>query len=135
MVSLQITLNSYQKPVNPVNSDLNLHSVNHVNSKRPFNYTNDSNQTNLKNFLHENFRFSHSTETNSTQNKTVLLQTASAYIIPVGFHNPKQICILFDNGSQLSYITPKAANMLKLKWLSKHEQITKTFGKNKTFNT
>ena len=46
---------------------------------------------------------------------TILLQTAQAITVNPVTGEFKKICLLFDNGSQRSYVTKGLCNMLKLK--------------------
>ena len=72
---------------------------------------------------------------NSSQHSSVLLQTAIAQVKSTDDRNSGNLRILFDNGSQLTYITPKARNELNLHTLGKHKQLTKTFGNAEVVNT
>ncbi|XP_057298583.1 uncharacterized protein LOC130629417 [Hydractinia symbiolongicarpus] len=66
----------------------------------------------------------------------VLLQTASAEIFSDD-KNCHRFRILFDSGSQMSYISPQAAEKLKLKTIDKKQMCLKTFGgakQNKTLD-
>ena len=58
----------------------------------------------------------------------VLLQTATAQVASTNEQVKKKLRLFFDIGSQMSYITPKARDELKLVTLRNHQQITKTFG-------
>ena len=65
---------------------------------------------------------------NLSEQNSVLLQTATAQVISTNARYSKMFRLFFDIGSQMSYITPKARDQLKLPTLRKHHQITKTFG-------
>ena len=51
---------------------------------------------------------------------TILLQTAQAMAVNPVTGEFKKICLLFDNGSQRSYVTEGLCNMLKLR--SEHRE-------------
>ena len=57
---------------------------------------------------------------------TVLLQTAQATVR--GTENSGQFRLLFDSGSQLSYVTPEVKKKLKLRTIGKRELTIKSFG-------
>ena len=59
---------------------------------------------------------------------SVLLQTARAQISSTDEAETKNIRLLFDSGSQSSYITPKARDALKLRPLGKQTVSIKVFG-------
>ena len=61
----------------------------------------------------------------SYSSEPVLLQTAK---VEVGTQHLLPARVLFDGGSQLSYITPKLRNLLNLKTLGTQEIQIKTFG-------
>ena len=62
---------------------------------------------------------------------TVLLQTARANISSVNENRCENLRILFDSGSQLSYISPSAKRKLQLETLDRKEIVLKTFGNSK----
>ena len=62
---------------------------------------------------------------------TVLLQTARASISSVNENRCENLRILFDSGSQLSYISPSARRKLQLETLDRKEIALKTFGNSK----
>jgi len=68
----------------------------------------------------------------------VLLQTARALASNEGTGREVTACVLFDTGSQRSYITDSLANQLRLKSLGKEQLHLNTFGdhnfKRKTCN-
>ena len=59
---------------------------------------------------------------------SVLLQTARAKISAPDTSNLHNLRILFDSGSQLTYISPKASEKLKLKTIDQQKIQVKTFG-------
>ena len=62
--------------------------------------------------------------------KAILLQTAQATVSGSGTSNVEtKLRILFDSGSQLSYITPQARSQLQLQSLGMFKVSLKTFGK------
>ena len=66
----------------------------------------------------------------SAPSKSVaLLQTATAQVSDVKENNHSTLRILFDSGSQLSYITQRAKNLLHLTSVGKSNLLIKTFGK------
>ena len=65
----------------------------------------------------------------------VLLQTSRANISSVDEKNKKNSRIMFDTGSQLSYISPKTRDELKLPTLTKSEISVTTFGLGMTKKT
>ena len=69
---------------------------------------------------------------NVSRNDSVFLQTARAKITSVDKRNCQNFRILFDNGSQLSYISPQGAKNLNLKLLGKKNIVVKIFGNVKT---
>ena len=73
----------------------------------------------------------------STTNKISLLQTAIAEVFNVQENKSMTLRVLFDSGSQLSYITPSARKLLNLKTFDKQNLTIKTFGdqsENKTLD-
>ena len=66
---------------------------------------------------------------------TVLLQTAKAKIENTEKSKLREGRILFDSGSQLSYVTPKLSEKLKLKTIGKKELCIQTFGNKKSVKT
>ncbi len=58
---------------------------------------------------------------------TVLLQTAQAQVTDISRQNSEQCRILFDSGSQMSYITPELRRKLKLRTIGKRELTIKSF--------
>ena len=84
----------------------------------------------------------HSKEKNTESNVSlvidrnqILLQTARARVSSVDDKNFANLRILFDSGSQLSYISPRARKILKLKTEKTRSVNLKTFGENATENT
>ena len=65
---------------------------------------------------------------NVPKNDSIFLQTARSEISSVDKRNCQNFRILFDNGSQLSYISPQAAKNLSFKALGKKEIVVKIFG-------
>ena len=65
---------------------------------------------------------------NVPKNDLIFLQTARAKASSVDERNCQNFRILFDNGSQLSYISPQAAKNLNLKSLGKKDIVVKIFG-------
>ena len=63
-----------------------------------------------------------------SKNNPVLLQTARANISSTDEKNAKNSHLLFDTGSQLTYISPKARSELNLAIVGKREIAIKTFG-------
>jgi len=59
---------------------------------------------------------------------TVLLQTAQAKVRDMKGENSGHYRILFDSGSQLSYVTPDVRKKLKLRTIGKRELTIKSFG-------
>eukprot|EP00111_Clytia_hemisphaerica_P012697 TCONS_00037364-protein len=59
---------------------------------------------------------------------TVLLQTAKATVRGTENESSGQYRILFDSGSQLSYVTPEVRKELKLRTIGKRELTIKSFG-------
>ena len=76
-----------------------------------------------------------STEINLSQFNNVLLQTARAKVYSVNEKQCKNLRILFDSGSQLSYITPRARNALDLQTVDQKEIAIKVFGKTEETKT
>jgi hypothetical protein len=58
----------------------------------------------------------------------ILLQTARADILPTDDSVQVQTRILFDSGSQRSYISDKVRSTLKLKAIRVEKVVIKTFG-------
>ena len=69
---------------------------------------------------------------NLFKSNNVLLQTARAQVSSVDEKNCQNLRILFDLGSQLSYISPKACEKLNLKTIYKKDISIKVFGKHHT---
>ena len=73
-------------------------------------------------------------EPHETQNSyasagsTVLLQTARAKVSDINNQNLEHFRILFDSGSQLSYISPEVRKKLNLRTIGKRELTIKSFG-------
>ena len=65
---------------------------------------------------------------NVPKNDSIFLQTARSEISSLDKRNCQNFRILFDNGSQLSYISPEAAKNLSFKALGKKEIVVKIFG-------
>ena len=65
---------------------------------------------------------------NVPKNDSIFLQTARAKVSSVDERNCQSFRILFDNRSQLSYISPQAAKNLNLKSLGKKDIVVKIFG-------
>ena len=65
----------------------------------------------------------------------VLLQTAKAEISSMDGNRSAEVRILFDGGSQQTYICPKTRNLLKLKTEKKRTVNIKSFGNAKSENT
>ena len=63
-----------------------------------------------------------------SKNNPVLLQTARANVSSTDKKNTKNSRLLFDTGSQLTYISPKARSELNLATVGKREIAIKTFG-------
>ena len=64
----------------------------------------------------------------ATSRQSVLLQTAKVFVRS-SEHSPSQSCrLLFDNCSQLSYISPSLRNKLKLKTIETKQINIRTFG-------
>ena len=59
---------------------------------------------------------------------SILLQTARAKVCSTDEKECQNLRLLFDSGSQLSYISPRARNKLKLKTLGTKDVSLKTFG-------
>ena len=59
---------------------------------------------------------------------TVLLQTARAKVSDINNQNLEHFRILFDSGSQLSYISPEVRKKLNLRTIGKRELTIKSFG-------
>ena len=59
---------------------------------------------------------------------SILLQTARAKVCSTDEKECQNLRLLFDSGSQLSYISPRARNKLKLKTLGTKDMSLKTFG-------
>ena len=66
---------------------------------------------------------------------SVLLQTGRAKISSVDEHKSAEVRILFDSGSQQTYISPETRKTLKLKTENKRSVSIKWFGNAKTENT
>ena len=66
---------------------------------------------------------------------TVLLQTARADVYSPDGSKHRNLRILFDSGSQQSYISPKARKVLQLKTVKERTVSIKSFGNKKTENT
>ena len=64
----------------------------------------------------------------SCDKNDILLQTARASIFPVDDSAQVQTRILFDSGSQRSYISDKVRHALKLKAIRAGRVVIKTFG-------
>ncbi|XP_057299451.1 uncharacterized protein LOC130630070 [Hydractinia symbiolongicarpus] len=64
----------------------------------------------------------------ASDRNNVLLQTAMATVTSCDGNFSAKLRILFDSGSQLSYITPQARKKLNLKTVSKKELSIKVFG-------
>ena len=62
----------------------------------------------------------------------VLLQTARANVLSIDESAEVSTRILFDSGSQRTYISEKVRNALKLKTLRTEKVIIKTFGQSET---
>ena len=69
---------------------------------------------------------------NAPKNNSIFLQTALVKVSLVDERNCQNFRILFDNRSQLLYISPQAAKNLKLKSLGKKDIVVKIFDKVKT---
>ena len=66
---------------------------------------------------------------NATDNNVVLLQTAQAYIsAPGNEKNEKSIRVLFDGGSQRTYVTEQLKTTLNLPIVRSENLVIKTFG-------
>ena len=64
-----------------------------------------------------------------TSKTSVLLQTAIAKISKVGAENNEiSVKVLFDSGSQRSYVSKKIVNKLKLNPINTQKMVIKTFG-------
>ena len=62
----------------------------------------------------------------------VLLQTARAHIFKIGFPKAtREVRVIFDSGSQRSYITDNVRKLLNLDFKSTETMIIKTFGSTK----
>ena len=72
----------------------------------------------------------HEMHVNSSPSQSILLQTAKVMINNNSAHHGAYI--LFDNGSQLSFITPALRNKLNLKTHDTREIVIKTFGEHST---
>ena len=59
---------------------------------------------------------------------SVLLQTAQAQVFSVDEKRAGNFRILFDNGSQMTYISPRARSILTLKTICEKKMSIKTFG-------
>ena len=66
----------------------------------------------------------------STNASRILLQTATAEVGEVNGNSFVFSRILFDNGSQRSYVTEEPAQRLGLKVIRKENVVIKTFGRN-----
>ena len=77
--------------------------------------------------IKEKGRNSFVTQTSSNNNK-ILLQTAQARVSSLNNEQKKNIKLLFDSGSQRTYVTEKLRNDLQLKKLRTEPIIIKTFG-------
>lgn len=64
----------------------------------------------------------------ASDRNNVLLQAATATVTSCDQKSSAKLRILFDSGSQLSYITPPARKKLDLKTVSKKELSIKVFG-------
>ena len=63
----------------------------------------------------------------------VLLQTARAHVFKIGFPKAtREVRIIFDSGSQRSYVTDNVRKLLNLESKSTETMIIKTFGSTKT---
>ena len=62
------------------------------------------------------------------QINSVLLQTARAYILSTDEKHSRNLRILFDSGSQNSFITPKARALLNLEIVTSKDMAIKAFG-------
>ena len=72
---------------------------------------------------------------NLFKNDSVLLQTARAQVSSVNERNSKNLRILFDSGSQLSYISPRARDHLNLETICQKDISIKVFGKSQSKKT
>lgn len=63
-----------------------------------------------------------------TSSRSVLLQTATSDIFGASCHNSVKTRLLFDTGSQRSYITNELKERLNLKCVRKENVVIKTFG-------
>ena len=98
---------------------INLHDLVKTSQRRKVNY-----QT-----IRE--EFSNTTTTNTVRDKgTVLLQTARATAINEENSKSTEVRILFDNGSQRSYVTSNLMSRLKLKPVKTETLHLNTFGGN-----
>ena len=61
---------------------------------------------------------------------SILLQTAKANISAIGANDLITTRILFDSGSQRTYVTQNVRNTLKLKTIRTERMLIKTFGRN-----
>ena len=68
------------------------------------------------------------------ESKNVLLQTAVATVCSVNERNCAKLRLLFDSGSQNSYISPQARELLKLETIHTEKLNIKTFGGNENSN-
>ena len=77
----------------------------------------------------------HSTVTNTANSikgkGTILLQTAQAIATNNTSHISKSVRVLFDNGSQRSYITEQLQSQLKFRPIQNEKLLLNTFGGNK----
>ena len=71
----------------------------------------------------------------SSVTNNVLLQTAKAVVSSSDEKHSKTARLLFDTGAQLSYVSPKTRDDLKLPSIGQRTVEIKTFGNNKTIKT
>ena len=87
-----------------------------------------SKKTNLKNPKDQKEVSSTNTSNSVKDKKTVLLQTAKAVACDMGESNKVTVRILFDSGSQRSYVTESLKHRLKLVAVKKEKLHLNTFG-------
>ena len=83
----------------------------------------------------EEFREQNNTSNNLvnvSKKNSVLLQTAQAQVTSTDEKQAKKARLLFDTGSQLTYISPKTRQVLKLPAIGKQTVVVKSFGKSES---
>ena len=86
-------------------------------------YTGNKVDTNKKENENESVNLLTNNELNS-----VLFMTARAQAYSLDNKKVANVRILFDSGSQLSYVTPRARSIIDLKTIGKKDMCVKTFG-------